>query len=77
MPRTMTLKVGELTSVASAVSTRPPPLSIPWAIGAAQFTQTPSGAPMSIPWSAPANFPPRERRTSGTMVSIAAASRSP
>ena len=77
IPRTITLKVGELTSVASAVSTRPPALIIPWAMGAAQLTHTPSGVPMSMPCSAPASFPPGRRRSSGRMVIIAAASSRP
>ena len=46
-------------------------------MGAAQFTQTPSGVPISSPWTEPANFPPRRRGRSGTRVNRPAASRTP
>ena len=73
IPRTITLKVGDANIVARATSTRLPPLSMACPIGAAQFTHTPRGAPSSMPWTDPANFPPRGRGRSGTAVSRAAA----
>src|SRR5207244_7101024 len=77
MPSTITLKLGEENIAASAVSTGLPPLSIACPIGAAQLTQTPSGAPTSIPFTDPANFPPRGFGSSGIRVRNAAASRIP
>ena len=41
--------VGELNMAANVVSRRAPESWSPLAMGAAQFTQTPSGAPAPIP----------------------------
>ena len=49
MDKTMTFRVGELTRAAKPVSVRAPDASTPCAIGAAQLTHTPSGAPMNMP----------------------------
>ena len=49
MASTIIFKVGELIIVAKVVSTRPPASWIPLAIGAAQLTQTPKGAPIATP----------------------------
>ena len=49
MVSTMTFRVGEATIADSVDSARAPPLYIPLAIGAAQLTQTPSGAPIAMP----------------------------
>ena len=46
---TMMFNVGELIMAATEVSTRAPAEYNPVAIGAAQFTQTPNGAPIVIP----------------------------
>ncbi len=77
MPSTITLKLGEENMVARATSTRLPPLSMAWPIGAAQLTHTPKGAPISMPCTEPANFPPRGPGSSGTTVSSPAASSTP
>ena len=77
IPSTITLKLGDANMAASATSTRLPPLSIAWPMGAAQLTQTPSGAPTSIPCTAPASLPPRGRGRSGINVNRPAASSRP
>jgi hypothetical protein len=47
----ITFSVGELNMVARVVSRRAPPSCIPFATGAAQLTQTPSGVPTATPIS--------------------------
>ncbi len=78
MLRTMTLSVGELISVASAVSRRAPAAYIPCAIGVAQLTQTPSGAPTNMPDSVLSHGDLKLRcLTEPRMVNAAAAKRRP
>lgn len=51
MVKTTILSVGELNIVARLVSTVEPALYMPLAMGAAQFTHTPKGAPTATPFS--------------------------
>ena len=51
MVSTITFSVGEATMADSVDSARAPPAYMPLAIGAAQFTHTPSGAPIAMPSS--------------------------
>ena len=57
MVRTTTFSVGEAIMADSVVSARSPPEYIPRAIGAAQFTQTPNGVPMTRPRALLAKLP--------------------
>ena len=57
MLKTTRFKDGDDINTASVVSERPPDLSTPIAIGTAQFTHTPNGAPIETPNKVLANRP--------------------
>ena len=75
---TTTLRVGELIIAANVDSSLAPALRIAWAMGAAQLTHTPRGAPTRTPIRVLAKAPSTLRRCiRDSSVMIAAASRTP